>query len=92
MMQLMDIPAVRLVGLFFLGERAKIDILFNAFSRLYESYDEFTTILKDFVESEECSKVELQILVDYIKGLSYEEIACNMDVLTILIEGFLARI
>jgi len=47
----MDISPVRLVGLFFLGERAKIDILFNAFSELYESYDEFTSILKDFVES-----------------------------------------
>lgn len=42
LLQLMDISTVRLVGLFFLTERAKVDILFTDFSQLYESYDEFT--------------------------------------------------
>jgi hypothetical protein len=68
------------------------ELLFTQFARLYDSYEEFTHIVRQYVESDECSKVELQILVDYIKNLDECGIMANMDLLGILIEGFLIRI
>lgn len=60
---------VQIVRIFFWEKKAKINLLFEVVSKMYLNQGEFDKIIRDFVNSEECSKVELTILAEYIKSM-----------------------
>ena len=55
-----------LVALFFLENKQRKEYIFDGFMKLYANKEEFKEVLRRFVESENCSRIELGILMEEI--------------------------
>lgn len=74
-MELMQLTPEKLVACFFLGDRERIELLFQVIAEHYPSRAAFNSIVEAFVGSEECSKVELEMLTNYLRrsGEHYQQ-------------------
>ena len=81
-----------LVALFFLGNRQKKEFILNEFRELYESSKDFNFILEKFIFSENCSRIELEILLKEVKQLSPDFQEENQELVDIIVRGFCKKL
>ena len=81
-----------LVALFFLENKQRKEHIFNEFKDLYTDKKEFKEVLERFVQSENCSRIELEILMKEIiaKGRTFQEE--NQDLIELLITGLCMKV
>lgn len=73
--------------MFFLENKQRKEHIFSDFRDLYQNKDDFNKVLQKFVESENCSNIELEMLMHEVqeKGVEFQE--QNQDLIGILISG-----
>lgn len=92
---LITLKSDELISLFFLGNRHKINLIFNELKFIYDNVSGtenlFINAIKEFIESENCSPVELRLLMFSVdkKGKGFQD--NNQELILGLIDGFCKR-
>ncbi len=85
-----------LIALFFLENRQRKEFIFNEFRdlyvKLYDNPDNFNDAIKQFIHSENCSRIELEIFIKevLIKGSDFQ--IDNQALIELLIDGFCKKL
>ena len=94
--ELLQFTSEDLVALFFLENRQRKEFLFNEFRdlyvRLYGDAVEFNKVIQKFINSENCSRIELEIFIKEVlnKGVDFQ--IENQPLIDLLIDGFCLKL
>lgn len=102
MEKLLSLSEEDLIAVFFLGNEQKHDLILGKLRTLYDdplisaaNVDElslFDKVMQKFVDSENCSPVEMRLLTEAIKKMGPEFQQSNQPLIRIIINGFCQRL
>jgi len=102
MEKLLSLSEEDLIAVFFLGNEQKHKLILRELRNLYDdplisrnSVDDlslFDGVMEKFVNSENCSPVEIRLLTDEIKEMGPEFQQANQQLIRIIINGFCQRL
>ena len=94
--ELLQFTSEDLVALFFLENRQRKEFIFNEFRdlyvRLYGDAVEFNKVIEKFINSENCSRIELEIFIKEVLNKGVEFQIDNQPLIELLIEGFCLKL
>ena len=94
--ELMDFSNEDLIALFFLENRQRKEFIFKEFRdlyvKLYNNPDKFNDAIRQFIHSENCSRIELEIFIKEVteKGIDFQ--IDNQPLIELLIDGFCMKL
>jgi hypothetical protein len=94
--ELINFTSEDLVALFFLENRQRKEFLFNEFRELYVQLygnpDKFNDVIRKFILSENCSRIELEIFIKEVLSKGVEFQIENQILIELLIDGFCMKL
>ena len=94
--ELIQLTSEDLVALFFLENRQRKEFIFREFRdlyvNLYNGPHEFNAVINAFINSENCSRIELEIFINEIKNKGEEFQVDNQDLIELIIDGFCKKL
>ena len=94
--ELIQFTSEDLVALFFLENRQRKEFIFNDFRdlyvKLYNNSLKFNGVIEKFINSENCSRIELEIFIKEVlnKGIQFQ--IDNQPLIELLIDGFCMKL